>query len=130
MLTSRRSRIPVVPSSRALATRYAGRLEALAHPPGARPSALWSGLVSAVLGIAVGVCLHALAVPTVPAAALLTPDQRQLFGLVQDLSTTTTPDQGWVIQARIAQVLRTMHPQPRPTSEPLLPQTWAAGPRP
>jgi hypothetical protein len=56
-----------------------------------------------------------------PSAAPLTAQQHALYLLVQDLAQTTTREEVWQVLTRMEQVLRPLHPQPRPQPEPLLP---------
>ena len=86
--------------------------------PGAQ---VWTGLAAAVFGLLVGILGMTLFSPAPQAAAFLTPQQQTLYALVQDLAQTSTPDQAWVIMTRLDAVVRTMHPQPRPRPESLLP---------
>ena len=125
--------IPVFPPCRFSPSRrherYAARLEALAHRSGTVTPRLWTGLVSAALGLALGVLGSALYAPIPLAPVVLTPQQQTIYDLVQDLAQTSTPDQAWVIYTRLHQVMKSLHPQPRPRAESLLPTQRAFSPR-
>jgi hypothetical protein len=125
MRSHRRFPIPAVPPT-ALVPAPGRRVEDALPQAVGRVSRLLLGVVSAGLGLVGGVCLHALVVVPPSAAPPLTAQQHALYLLVQDLAQTTTREEVWQVLTRMEQVLRPLHPQPRPQPEPLLPSVQPA----
>jgi hypothetical protein len=122
MLTPRSVRsLPSLPSAEELEAQTIARLDAMFLAPRRPRAGVWAALTSAALGCAVGVLATLLCAPPPTALASLTPQQQTLYSLVQDLAQADTPDQTWTVLARIERVVKTLHPQPRPEGEPLLP---------
>lgn len=112
MLALRRRPLPALPQ--ALVPLYR-------QPPVVPPERtvrLWPALV----GLGVGVVLGLWGTPRPLAApAHLTPQQQQIYGLVQDLAQTANQDQAWKVQTQLYKLVRTLHPQPLPSPDAILP---------